>query len=145
MKTISSEIKINAPMNQVWQVLTDFENWTSWNPIVKSASGRAGLNETLMVGMMGKDPKSDGPKYSPVIIEFEEGKRLRWKATMMAGFIFTNYKVLELSEENGVTTLVHKEEFSGLMVSLMWNKLCNGVPKMLEMMNNALKTKVEGN
>jgi uncharacterized protein YndB with AHSA1/START domain len=34
----ASEIEIEAPAETVWEVLTAFENWPSWNGDVKSIS-----------------------------------------------------------------------------------------------------------
>ncbi len=39
MKQIETEILINAKPDKVWQVLTDFESHSKWNPFIKSISG----------------------------------------------------------------------------------------------------------
>ena len=62
---------------------------------------------------------------------------------MMSGVIFTNDRVFELKEQNGGTVFINKEEFSGLMVPLFWNKMNQFVVPMLEKMNKALKDKME--
>ena len=62
---------------------------------------------------------------------------------MMGGFVFKNDRVFELNAKDGGTQLIHKEEFTGLMVPLMWNKLNGFVGPTLEKMNQALKKKVE--
>ena len=63
----------------------------------------------------------------------------------MAKVLFTNDKVLELTEVSGGTHLVHSERFSGLMVPMIWSMMKREVPTMLEKMNKALKKKVEEN
>ncbi|MEC4674417.1 MAG: SRPBCC domain-containing protein [Nitrospirota bacterium] len=142
MREIRTEIEIAAPLKKVWKILTDFDNWKEWNPIVIQVSGAASLGSKLSVSMRGKDGK-DGPKYMPIITIFEEPKSFRWRATMMAGFIFTNDKVFELEETVSGTRFIHKELFSGMMVPLMWCNMNEGVPPMLQSMNDALKTKAE--
>lgn len=62
---------------------------------------------------------------------------------MISGLIFTNDRVFELKEKHGGTELINKEEFSGLMVPLFWNKMNQFVVPMLEKMNKALKDKME--
>lgn len=62
---------------------------------------------------------------------------------MMSGWMFTNDRVFELTEKNGGTELVNKEEFSGLLVPLFWGKMNQFVVPMLEKMNKALKDKLE--
>ena len=36
MRQISTEIEINAPVETVWSILTDFDKYPDWNPFVKS-------------------------------------------------------------------------------------------------------------
>ena len=72
--------------------------------------------------MCGKDGKEGnaGPKYDSLITIFEEPKHFQWRASMVAGFIFTNGKIFELEETGAGTRLVHKETFSGMMMPMMW-------------------------
>ena len=39
MKSIQTEIIINAPKEKVWKVLTDFENYPYWNTFIVSIEG----------------------------------------------------------------------------------------------------------
>lgn len=57
MREIKSEILISAPAEKVWSVITDFNKWKTWNPIVKQVSGEATLGAKLKVTMKGKDGK----------------------------------------------------------------------------------------
>jgi uncharacterized protein YndB with AHSA1/START domain len=41
MREIRTEIDIAAPVTKVWNILTDFNQWNEWNPIVNQASGLA--------------------------------------------------------------------------------------------------------
>ena len=120
----------------------NFENWEKWNPIVKSATGKALLGEKLNISMSVKGD-GDGPKYEPIITIYEKEKLFRWRAKMMAEFLMTNDKVFELQENGSKTTLIHKELFSGMFVPLFWSKLEQGVPLMLNSMNEALKKNIE--
>lgn len=142
MRTLLTEIEIDAPVEKIWDILMDFEHWKDWSPIIKAGSGNAALGSELSITMNGKDGKN-GPKYAPVVTIFEAPKDFRWRAKMMAEFIFTNDKVFELEATSSGTRLIHKEEFSGLMVSLFWGKLNDGVVPMLNAMNKALKEHVE--
>ena len=44
-KEIVREIEINAPPSRVWQVLTDFEKYPTWNPFIKKITGIPAKNE----------------------------------------------------------------------------------------------------
>jgi hypothetical protein len=142
LRQLKAEIKIAAKVDQVWQTLTDFENWHEWNPTVKRVTGATSQGSTLKITMPGKASKD--MSYPAKIVSLEPPTLLRWRAKMIAGFIFANGRLFELKEHNGGTLLVNTEEFSGLMVPLMWNKLNQFVVPTLKKMNEALKAKLEG-
>ena len=142
MREIRTEIEIAAPVTKVWSILTDFDNWKGWNPIVDQASGVASPGSKLSMTMRCGDGK-EGNKYMPVVTNVEDPKSFRWRATMMAGFLFTNDKVFELEETGSGTRLVHIEAFSGILVPLFWGKMEKSIAPMLESMNDALKIKAE--
>jgi len=147
MREIKTEIDIAATPEKVWNILTDIEKWEEWSPIINKSSGSPSLGSKLSITMCGEDGKEGkaGPKYEPVITILEEPKNFTWRAKMMAGFIMTNGKVFELEEIGTGTRLVHKETFSGLMVPMFWGHVEKNVPKMLDSMNEALKTLIEKN
>ncbi len=97
MREIRTEIEIAAPPTKVWSILTDFDHWKEWNPIVNRASGLASLGSELSITMRGEEGK-DGPKYMPIVTVFDEPKSFRWRGKMMADFLFTNDKVFELEK-----------------------------------------------
>ena len=142
MREIRTEIEIAAPVTKVWSILTGFDNWKEWNPIVNQASGVAPPGSKLSMTMCCGDGK-EGNKYMPVVTNVEDPKSFRWRAIMMAGFLFTNDKVFELEETGPGTRLVHIEAFSGILVPLFWGKMEKSITPMLESMNDALKIKAE--
>jgi len=143
LQEITTEIEISAPPSKVWSLLTDIDNWQEWSPIIKDSHGTASVGSELTITMIGKEQGKDGPKYNPIITELDEPNYLRWRAHMLTGFIFTNYKVLELEESNSGTRLTHKEMFKGLLAPIVCGQMEKGVPPMLNSMNQALKNLVE--
>ena len=142
MRELRSEIEINAPLTKVWDILMDFDHWKDWNPIVNQARGMAAIGSKLSMTMRGKEGE-DANQYMPIITQFVPPKFFRWRANMMAGFLFTNDKIFKLEERGAGTRLIHIEAFSGMLVPLFWSKLNKGVLPMLNSMNEALKKNVE--
>lgn len=142
MREVRTEIDINAPKAKVWDILINFDKWAEWNPIVNKAGGSAAMGEALTMTMAGEDG-SDAQSYSPVITQFNAPNSFRWNAKMGAAFLFSNDKIVELTETDSGTHLVHSETFSGLMATMMWGKMKEGVPPMLNSMNGALKALAE--
>ena len=65
MKTIQTEIKIDADISKVWNVLMDFENHPKWNPFIKSISGEQKVGNKLTVSI--KPPDANGMTFKPII------------------------------------------------------------------------------
>ncbi len=142
MKEVRTEIEINAPKEKVWDILTNFDGWGEWNPTVKEAKGEAKLKSTLTITMRGKTEEG-AHSYSPVIINIDAPNSFRFRASMGARIMMTNYKTCQLEETAKGVKLIHIEGFTGLMVPIIWKKMEKGVPMMLDMMNKALKKKAE--
>ena len=139
MQTVKTEIEIQAPPEKVWNIIADIDKWHEWSPTINASRGKAALGSTVTITMMSKEAGKDGPKYSPKIIRLDEPKYFHWRAHMMAGFIFTNDKIIELEKTDAGTKVTHKETFKGLLAALMKGQMEKGVPPMLNMMNDALK------
>jgi len=143
MQEIKTEIEISAPPSKVWSIITGINNWQKWSPIINASHGEASVGSKLNITMVGKEEGKDGPKYSPIIMELDESNYFRWRAHMLAGFIFTNDKIFELEETDTGTRLTHKETFSGLLAPIFCGQMEKGVPPLLNSMNKALKDLAE--
>lgn len=143
LQEIQTEIEISATPSEVWSILVDINQWQEWSPIIKQAQGDAAVGSELTIAMIGKQEGETGPVYKPVITELDEFRYLGWRAHMIAGFLFTNYKVFELEETPTGTRLIHKEMFEGLLAPVFCGQMEKGVPPMLNSMNQALKVLAE--
>ena len=143
MQEIKTEIEISAPPSKVWDIITDINKWQEWSPIINASHGEASVGTKLSITMMGKEEGKDGPKYSPIITDLKEPNYFRWRAHMLAGFIFTNDKIFELEETKSGTRLTHTETFKGLLAPIFCGQMEKGVPPMLNSMNQALKELAE--
>lgn len=143
VQEIKTEIEISAPPSKVWNILTDVNKWQDWSPIINSSQGETSVGSKLSITMMGETEGEDGPKYNPEITELNEPNYFRWRAHMLAGFIFTNDKIFKLEETRTGTHLTHTETFKGLLAPIFCSQMEKGVPPMLNSMNKALKELAE--
>ena len=141
-RAIATEVEIAAPPAEVWAQIADINGWSDWNPSVTKTSGKAAMGETLDITITAEDG-TDGPNYKAVIVELDEPKTLRWRAKMMNEAVFKNDRIFTLEPTETGTRLTHSEEFSGLMVPMMWGFFETGVPTILGSMNEALKATLE--
>ncbi|MDH3693732.1 MAG: SRPBCC domain-containing protein [Gammaproteobacteria bacterium] len=143
LQEVKTEIDISAPPSKIWPIIMDINKWEKWSPVINASRGAATVGSELTITMIGKEKDKDGPTYNPIITKLEEPNYLSWRAHMLAGFIFTNYKILELEETDSGTRLTHKEQFKGLLTPIMRGHMEKGVPPMLNAMNKALKDLAE--
>jgi len=134
---IKTEILINATPDKVWQVLTDFKSYAEWNPFIKSLTGTVQKGEAIHVAI-------DGMKFKPKVLVFKTAQELRWLGHFFFKGIFDgeHHFILE-DNKDGTTTFKHGEKFSGILFSLMKNKIIKDTTAGFIKMNEALKVKVE--
>ena len=44
---VTTEIKISAPPEKVWNIITNVNEWQNWSPIIRKSNGIANLGTTL--------------------------------------------------------------------------------------------------
>lgn len=143
MDDVRAEIEISASPERVWQVLTDFASYSSWNPLITSASGTAKTDALLSLRLQPPQSRAVGLKGR--VLNCERHRQLRWQGAAWG------LPILLASEQSctleplpdGRTRLVQQGATSGLLRGLLGasdDKTRQG----LDAMNQALKTRVEG-
>jgi hypothetical protein len=145
-KEIFTEIEINASPSKVWQILTDFENYPTWNPFIKKISGIPARNEKLEVHM--PDPRGGTMVFTPDVLVAEKDRELRWLGRS-EGDVFNGehrFLIEPIETNNNNNNKVHfmqSEKFTGSMVASLEGWLDTAVKQNFEDMNRALKQRVE--
>ena len=142
MKELFTEVEIAASPEVVWDILTDFESYSDWNPFITRASGKveAGAQLEIYIEPPGAKPMT----FKPTVKHVDPGKSFRWLGRVMLPGIFDGLHVFELSKHGeGGTRLIHREEFRGFMVPLLWKSLDTQTRAGFEAMNAALKERAE--
>ena len=118
MKTIETEIVINASPSAVWSTLINFEGYPEWNPFIKSISGNQAVGEQLTVFI--EPPGAKGMTFKPKVLKFDPNTELRWLGAASLKGIFDGEHFFQLQELSpSQTRFVHGEHFSGLLVLFM--------------------------
>ncbi len=142
MKSIFTEITINASTEIVWKVLMDFESYPSWNPFVTRIEGDPVVEQKLSITV---SPKGKKPMdFSPTVLVNEKEIEFRWVGQLLMNGIFDgeHYFQLEVIDEN-TTRFVHGENFSGLLARLIFGILEESTTKGFTAMNEAIKARAE--
>ena len=142
MKELKTEINISAPKEKVWDILTDFERYPRWNPFIKSIKGTLKVRQRLEVQV--QPPDSGVFKFKPKVTSFKHQQEFSWLGSLLMYGIFDGRHIFEIEENSdGSTTLIHREEFSGILVPFMWKQLNTKTRDGFELMNEALKKLAE--
>ena len=140
-RNLHVETKINSPPEKIWQVLMDFERYPEWNPFIKSISGKQAVGEQLHVTV--QSPGNSPATFEPVISVLSQNQKLKWKDKLLFKGLFDgeHYFILEKNDD-GSTTFIHGENFSGFLVRFFGGRL-DRTEEGFELMNKALKAKCE--
>lgn len=139
---IKTQITINATPDKVWAVLTDFENYTNWNPFIKSITGKPIVGSQISVSIV--PPQGKSMTFSPTVLVFERNREFRWIGRLLFKGVFDGEHKFELIDNgNGATLFNHSETFKGILVGLFKKQLETNTRKGFELMNESLKKIVE--
>jgi len=134
---VTAEIILDAQPNQVWQILTDGENFSKWNPFVTNMQGVIQKGEKIVITMEPKPGKK--MVFKPKVLEAVPNEELRWIGRVGVPGIFDGEHYFILEPYDGKTRLVHGEQFSGIA---LWFMDTNQFSKNFKAMNIALSQRV---
>ena len=142
MKENRNEVVINATADQVWDVLTDLERYSEWNPLLSRGKGKVELGETVVVDV--KSAKKDMNLVCKVV-KVEPKREFAWKFHVIHPILFRGVHSFQIEPlgENQVK-FIDRETFKGLLLPTQIKDLTtHGLHAMIEM-GKALKKRVEG-
>lgn len=143
MKELFTDIEISAPADNVWKALMDFENYPSWNPFIREIKGGTGIGARLKIFI--KPSGGSGITMTPRVVKNEPNLEFAWLGKLFVSGIFDGRHSfrIERLDENRVR-FVQSEQFTGILVPIMWMFIGKSTRRGFEEMNAALRQLVEG-
>ncbi len=136
-KEIKTSIDISATPKKIWNILTDFSEYPNWNPFLKSITGDMIVGNKIKIN-------AGGMKFEPILLTYETNKALHWKGKLLFNGLFDGEHRFEIIDNNdGTSTFLHEESFSGILVGLFSNKLDADTKSGFIAMNEKLKELAE--
>lgn len=143
-KEIRTEIKINASAEKIWKILTNFGEYPSWNPFIKSISGNAVVGERIKAYIA--PPEAQAMTFTPKVLVFEKNKEFRWIGNLLFKGLFDGEHYFQIIEnEEGGCTFIQGEKFSGILVASFQKMLDVNTVNGFNLMNQKLKELAEKN
>lgn len=139
--TIAVETPIAAPPARVWSVLTDFEDYPSWNPQITRWQGafEVGARLEVLLQLPGRRPITMKPR----IVELEPGRRYAWLGRVGVPGLVDGRHSFEVRPVGDHTVFVHREHLAGALVPPFRRLLTGPTPEAFLQMSEALKQRSE--
>ena len=141
MLELRTEIEIDAPVERVWAVLTDFDKFPDWNPFIRRIHGNAQVGSRLdmFLGASG----TRGMRFRPIAKVVVPNRELRWLGRLGLPRLFDGEHIFQI-EPLGSTRarFIQRERFRGLFVPLLARSLNRDARRGFAEMNQALRARV---
>jgi hypothetical protein len=114
-KIITTHLTVSAPVEDVWQTLTDLADYHAWNPFITEATGNISVGERLALTIQ----PLGGPAmaFKPWVTAVEHHHYVEWLGRLALPGIFDGRHSFVLTPMAGGRTLVQQSEtFTGVLV-----------------------------
>lgn len=138
-QTSTTATAIDAPREEVWRLLMDFDSYPEWNPYMRVVQGRAAVGQELDIRL--EPPGGDASEIEATIFVLKPPRKLRWQSRLLApGLRDLEYEVIVAPLGRNRTQLVQRARHEGLLVVLTDSEPTTAG---LERMAAALKRRAE--
>ena len=139
-RILETYIDIDAPPQQVWEVLLDLPSWKKWNPFIPSVDGTLEVGARLRIKVVppGKKPM----EFKPKVFVVRPCEEILWGGSFLGIIYRGDHAFLLEPRPGGGTCFLQRERFRGPMVLFMTNMI-KATEAGYHKMNQALKQRVE--
>lgn len=142
MKKIETQIEIKCSPAALWKALTDFKAYPDWNPFITHIEGP--LKEGGRLKVTVEPPAGRKMSFSPKIIKVDKEKKFSWQGKFLFKGLFDGAHMFEIVPLDKKSVLfIQAEYFSGFFVHFLWDEMAPKTEKGFQLMNEALKKRLE--
>jgi hypothetical protein len=141
MEENRNEIEIQSTSEKVWEVLTGFDKYPDWNPLLCRVEGKLIVGEK--VNLTAKSASNE-MNLLCTVTKVEINRQFSWKFHVVLPFLFQGEHIFKIEPiDERKVRFIDREVFHGLLVPLQAKNLeTNAKPAMIAM-GEALKDRVE--
>ncbi|TME30788.1 MAG: SRPBCC domain-containing protein, partial [Chloroflexi bacterium] len=122
MKTLDTQIDIDAPAERVWGTLTNIADYSIWNRFIPHLAGTLAPGERLEVRI--EPPGGAAMTFRPTVLAVEAARELRWLGHLLISGLFDGEHQFEIHPlGSGRVRFVQQERFTGVLVPLFARNL----------------------
>jgi hypothetical protein len=141
-RQIVTEVEINAPVERVWSLLSDFKSYPKWNPLMLRLEGEAteGAQLEILIHLF----LATEMKVTPTVLKVDIHREIRWRGGLKVPGLLMGEHVLNIEESaSNHVRLIHSEVFTGLLAPLFLIWMGDEVRRGFEKMNLEVKLLAE--
>jgi len=135
-RSICTTILIHAPIDHVWQVLTDYASYADWNPYLVLVEGAARSGTSIVAQAV--DAQGNATMLD-VKVRRAHPYAMNWVGGLPDRTAFEGDHWLTLEDDHGRTRLQHVEHFTGSQMPAILDQYAESIRDNFERMNSALK------
>lgn len=143
-REIYSEVKIEAPLADVWRAIKEVDQYRRWNPFIDQVRGEFAVNVTLSMRVC--TPGHRPQWHRARVLEIRDEHEVRWVGLLwgIPGGLRGDHRFVLVKEGPRSTKLIHREVFTGFLVPLVWSIYLNrDFRRGFESLNSSLREYVE--
>ena len=142
MKTLRTQIDIDASAEHVWDTLTNFADYSTWNQFITHLAGTLTPGARLEVRI--EPPGGAAMSFRPTVLAVAPARELRWVGHLLIPGLFDGEHQFEIHPLGpGRVRFVQQERFTGVLVALFARNLDAHTLPGFNAMNAALKARAE--
>jgi hypothetical protein len=113
-KIITTHLTVSAPVDDVWETLTDLASYRSWNPFITAAAGTISVGERLDLTI--QPPGGRVMRFRPWVTAVDQHHYVEWLGHLALPGLYDGRHSFTLTPMAGRRTLVQQSEtFTGVL------------------------------
>ena len=114
-RIITTHLTVSAPVEDLWEALTDLASYRRWNPFITAAAGTIDVGERLNLTIL--PPGGRAMAFKPWVTAVEQHRYVEWLGHLALPGIFDGRHSFTLTPMAGGRTLVQQSEtFTGFLL-----------------------------
>ncbi|MEO0563545.1 MAG: SRPBCC domain-containing protein, partial [Chloroflexota bacterium] len=137
-RVYSSSVDIDATAEQIWDIVTDFESYQTWNPLLTNVVG-----ELVVDGELTVSPAFIPTDVKATVTKVDKPHHFEWEDHVPLNLLTPVFSVQLLPLDENRTRVIISESFTGPLVSVLGRRLDRQMPPLYDAMGEALAQQIQ--
>ena len=141
MFEIRNDIEIGGPVERVWDVLTGFDRFHEWNPVIRKVAGTLTVGKDVVISVAAPTGHLE---WNVTVVRVKPGLEFAWTFSERHPWLYRGEHTFRVKPINAHRTrYLDRGTFNGLLVPGRKRRLGTVTKAGMVAMGDALKQRVE--